>query len=166
MDGCANRARTRFGALCEKHYYRRRRHGHTDDPVYGKLSLSSEGYLIAYITGHPLSTKAGLVYHHRAVLYAEFGDGEQSCHWCKRHVAWKGLGISKLYVDHLDTVKTNNDPANLVPSCARCNGARASFVTWIAQHADDPYLTALFDHAKRAAAADELSDASPPGSKV
>ncbi len=65
---------------------------------------------------------------HRAVLYEKLGADAQSCHWCQAEVRWRTVrdagsytGPGALLVDHLDGNKRNNDPANLVPSCHRCN---------------------------------------------
>jgi HNH endonuclease len=62
------------------------------------------------------------VYEHRYVLYERLGDGPQQCWWCGREVRWK----KDLDVDHLDYDKSNNDPANLVPSCRACNIGRGA----------------------------------------
>lgn len=75
--------------------------------------------------GHPLADKDGMVRVHRRALYDKIGPGEHACHWCGRPVAWDGVGIGRLCVDHIDGDRWNNDPANLVPSCRRCNTKRA-----------------------------------------
>jgi len=57
------------------------------------------------------------VFEHRAVLYDEIGGGGHPCHYCGIVVYWQ----YDLVVDHVDEDKTNNSPANLVPSCTPCN---------------------------------------------
>jgi hypothetical protein len=75
-----------------------------------------------YDPGHPLAMSGGRVLRNRRVLFAAIGDGAHPCHWCLRPVEW---GID-LHADHLDGDKTNNEPANLVPSCPSCNVARGN----------------------------------------
>lgn len=84
--------------------------------------LDSDGY--AFLTGqqgHPLAYKNGSIAEHRKILYDAIGPGQHPCEWCGKLKEW-GHG---LYVDHLDDDKTNNDLANLVPSCLRCNWGRS-----------------------------------------
>ena len=82
-----------------------------------------------YLTGmqdHPLAVgRSGQVSEHRVVLYGAIGPGPHSCHWgCGKILEWGGhTGIQ---ADHIDGVKTNNDPANLVPACISCNRRRAA----------------------------------------
>lgn len=77
---------------------------------------------------HPLADGQGCVRVHRLVLYAKIGPGEHPCHWCGRTVSWdvgaRSLEPRMLVPDHLDGVKTNNDPDNLVPACTPCNVMR------------------------------------------
>lgn len=84
------------------------------------------------------------MYVHRIVLYEKIGPGTHDCHWCRKEVEWSVTGSRKLVVDHLDGVKTNNDPSNLVAACHRCNSIRGLFQNWVETHRDDPFLAALF----------------------
>ncbi|MGI8721199.1 MAG: hypothetical protein ACR2JG_03120 [Geodermatophilaceae bacterium] len=85
--------------------------------------LDANGYLVRRLAGpHPLADNQGRVYEHRLVLYAVLGPGTFPCHWCRKPVDWDER---TLHVDHLDDDKTNNNPANLVPSCLVCNVRRA-----------------------------------------
>lgn len=59
---------------------------------------------------------------HRVLLLHKLGAGPQKCHWCHKEVLW---GVYPgIYTDHLNGNKLDNDPDNLVPSCARCNSMR------------------------------------------
>jgi hypothetical protein len=75
------------------------------------------------LVGHPLAHANGAVYAHRAVLWDKIGPGEHRCHWCGRSITWFGPG-PRIYPDHLDRNRWNNDPANLEPSCHWCNSYR------------------------------------------
>lgn len=146
VDGCSQKAVTRYGQLCSRHTARVYRTGTVDDPVYGRLYLNSSGYLCeTWNHDHPVSSKRGFVYLHRKVLYNAIGPGPHRCHWCHAEVEWKGTGQRKLVVDHVDAIKTNNAIENLVPSCHRCNSTRGLFISWVLHHRDDPFLRALFD---------------------
>ncbi len=78
--------------------------------------------------GHPLAPPSGAVAISRVTLYDRIGPGEHPCHWCGDLVEWMvGRGVRNpraLLVDHLDHDATNDDPANLVPSCNPCNSHR------------------------------------------
>jgi hypothetical protein len=121
VAGCEKPA-SRVGAgLCEMHYMRVRRHGDTDkvNRVKSGLLEHTGGYLLAYAPDHPLSRNRGRVYEHRAVFYAEKGEGPFRCHWCARVVTWDDM-----HVDHLNDDVKDNRPGNLVASCPRCNQRR------------------------------------------
>lgn len=114
--------------LCEKHYMRAWRH--EGDVTAGEGRYGSgwpaKGYVSTARTGHPLARAKGQVQMHRLVLFHEIGEGPHRCHWCHRSIAWTyGMVEWGLVVDHVDGDGSNNDPANLVPSCQRCNTWRA-----------------------------------------
>ena len=90
----------------------------------GKGWLDSEGYRLVRRPGHPLARRAGAVLEHRAVLFDAIGDGEHPCHWCHVPLTWKVTGRKRIYVDHLDDNRLNNQRANLVPACLDCNARR------------------------------------------
>lgn len=127
------------------------------------------GYVVLYRPDHPLTGKTGLLLKHRMVLFDSIGPGAHPCNWCKTPVTWlvRGRGefrTDELVVDHVDTNRTNNDLANLVPSCAKCNlsrmggnerivnddevfivrsnGTRLRAVTVICANCSDPFLRA------------------------
>lgn len=145
IDGCESKSRTIEGKLCEAHYYRRRRTGSTDDPVYGRKYVASHGYVISYSPTHPMAAKSGTLYEHRLNLFNAIGGGTHQCHWCKQYVSWDiRSGKHKLVVDHLDNNKLNNEVDNLVPACHACNSSRGLFASWATKHKDDPFLLRLF----------------------
>lgn len=119
VEGCCNSATRSKRTLCEKHYYRIRRHGCADDPA-SKLSISSHGYELVYAPTHPLANAHGVVYKHRMVVYDRMKDIRQiHCYHCQSAIDWHNL-----HIDHLDNNKKNNDIHNLVCSCPKCNQAR------------------------------------------
>ena len=65
----------------------------------------------------------GEAYVHRQVGRIKYPEDEQECHWCTQPVFWDEEKTSKytLIIDHIDEDRANNDPANLVASCQRCN---------------------------------------------
>lgn len=131
---CTRKARTRFGELCEAHYYRRRRGTSSERPIWdreigsrvtGTALKTSHGYLLVYSPNHALADAVGNVYQHRQVLFDEIGEGPHDCHWCGQTVDWAGVNGKRIDVDHVDGDKSNNDLGNLVPSCHRCNSLRS-----------------------------------------
>lgn len=123
VEGCDRHSRTRSGALCETHYYRRYRTGHVellkrDIPL---VQEHTHGYLLDYAPDHPLGTRGrrNRVYQHRRVYYEANGDGPFACHWCGIEVTW-----ATMHVDHVDADRKNNSLSNLVASCPACNVQR------------------------------------------
>lgn len=80
--------------------------------------------------GHPIAPPSGTVAISRLTLYDKIGPGPHPCHWCERPVDWMpGASVGEdgsLLADHLDWDPTNDDPANLVPTCNPCNSHRRS----------------------------------------
>ena len=127
VDVCTNVA---HGAgYCDSHYKRWQRHG---DPLAGMVwgaarGVSAQGYIVLARPKHPLASPHGKVLEHRMVLFDTIGQGDHPCHWCGKALRWDAhrRQHDALTTDHLDSVKTNNDPSNLVPSCLACNGGRS-----------------------------------------
>lgn len=121
VEGCGRTANRVGARLCEAHYMRVRRHGSTErrSKVKAGALEHSGGYLLDYAPCHPLSRGKARVYQHRAVFYAQHGDGPFECHWCNKVVGW-----SDMHVDHLNDDKQDNRIENLVASCPICNQKR------------------------------------------
>lgn len=130
--GCGRQPRGRCSPYCERHYYRLYKRGlptaHPRGPVAEpegarkppkERYTNSNGYVRLRRPGHALADRKGYVYEHRLVLYDKLDGALPVCHWCTTPLTWKTV-----QPDHLDDVKTNNDPDNLVPSCGVCNRRR------------------------------------------
>lgn len=126
-----------YQALCERHYSVRRAaklptlfHADKPEPM-GRYENRKTGYILLRDKTHPLASKQGYVYEHRAVAFSKYGPGPQVCHWCSAGIEW-----AYLHVDHLDWNRINNTYANLVTSCPDCNVNRNS--PKAAEPADSP----------------------------
>lgn len=116
------------GRYCTTHRARLTRLGTFVLPVRDRYRHSS-GYWHIKRPEHPLAHSSGWLREHRAVLFDAIGPGEHPCHWCHTTVSWDKSyprSMVGLVVDHVDENPGNNDPSNLVPSCAPCNLARSS----------------------------------------
>ena len=86
----------------------------------------SSGYRLRKAPGHPMARSNGWAYEHRLVAFRKYGPGAQACHWCGIRLGWPAI-----VVDHLNEVKTDNRPENLVVACTPCNRARGSIIPFI-----------------------------------
>ena len=112
--------------LCERHYARVRKTGAVE--LVPRISLMiSRGYRIVKDAGHPLAMANGWVAEHRLVAFAKYGSGSLNCHWCDSSIEWP-----ETHVDHLNEIKDDNRPENLVVACSRCNRARGAMKPFIA----------------------------------
>lgn len=120
VDGCSNWAN---GRMCPKHFHWQQQRGTTEAPpaTPAKQWQQGNGYLMISAAGHILARR-GRVYVHRLTLFDKIGYGPHSCRWCGVHVNWFG----GLVVDHIDEVRTNNNPTNLATSCQPCNIRRSA----------------------------------------
>lgn len=125
VDGCQRKARSSKQPLCETHYYRVRRNGslalklETNPPP--ACVSHTQGYVLEWAPNHPLARGSSRVYQHRLVLHEALGEGPFDCHWCGVSVTWDDM-----HVDHLNGVRDDNAPSNLVPSCPACNIKRGT----------------------------------------
>lgn len=128
VAGCTAPPRSGSADLCNKHYFRKYRHGDATANWATDAIRVSKGrrYRSAHLPQHPLAGLDGRVYVHRAVLFDEIGYGPHLCFWCGTTVTWGGRSRTSLFVDHLDGYGDNNDPTNLVASCPACNTRRAT----------------------------------------
>lgn len=126
VSGCSKPA-TRVGSgLCETHFYRIRRTGTTNRKEMSGRYWTTAGYIKLLQPKHPLADSNGSVFEHRWVMY-EITEGEcPKCYWCGCDLTWP-----EVVIDHLNEVKHDNNPDNLVPSCNNCNRARGAFVPFI-----------------------------------
>lgn len=118
---------TRSGdGLCERHYRRVRNTGSFDLTPRVELQTSN-GYVMVKKPEHPLAAKSnGWAFQHRVVAYEKYGPGPHPCHWCGLVLPW-----GDLVVDHLNEVKADNRPDNLVPTCNPCNRIRGGMIPFI-----------------------------------
>lgn len=99
--------------------WKRNNEGHTYTDSYGYVRY------IGY--EHPATNASGLTGYHRIVLWDKLNGADAvPCHWgCGKTLYWNpSEGQTKLCVDHVNLVKDDNSPSNLVPACASCNSGR------------------------------------------
>ena len=127
VDGCGKQARPGRQPICAMHYHRRYRTGslERDEPSYRWIN-KSDGYYVNISADHPLAGKNGVVREHRVVAYDKYGDGPHSCHWCGTVLQWVDI-----CVDHMNNVRSDNTPDNLVVSCNGCNGSRGRMFSFM-----------------------------------
>lgn len=80
--------------------------------------------------GHPLTVGQGRTLGvHKLALWEKIGPGTHPCHYCAVPVTWRARESgARLTVEHLDRDRLNNNPANLVPCCYRCNNLNRSTI--------------------------------------
>lgn len=95
----------------------------------GHTYVDNQSGYVRYIGyKHPATNPSGITFEHRIVLWDKLGGGDANCHWCDTPVTWsKKYPQHKdaLVVDHLNNIKSDNRPENLVPSCQKCNFGRS-----------------------------------------
>ena len=86
------------------------------------------GYVKYIGYNHPAANPSGITQEGRIVLWDKLKGKGAMCHWgCSTWVSWDRVhpvDKNALVVDHLNLIKGDNRPENLVPSCAHCNTTR------------------------------------------
>lgn len=121
--GCEEKATRVSVGLCEACYCQLRRTGSVARKPLKGWTRTAAGYVRVAAPAHPMSDKAGWVYEHRKVMYDQLGPGPQACYWCGLTLSWEDVVI-----DHLNEIKDDNSPRNLVVSCNDCNRARGAML--------------------------------------
>lgn len=127
IEGCGNPINRPRHKLCENHYCLLRRNGSPQRKwTVRHRYITDMGYVMLKRPEHPLAMKSGCVFEHRMVAHDKHGGTCPPCHWCGCELTW-----DRAQVDHLDEIKHNNDPDNLVVSCSFCNRARGRLLPLI-----------------------------------
>lgn len=125
VDGCDLPQRSSRSRWCEKHYMRMRRNNdlrpRNEVSPPPPIVTHDAGYLLEYAPKHPMA-RGSRVYQHRRVFFDAHGSGPFQCHWCHKVVTW-----ADMHVDHVNAVRDDNRPENLVAACPSCNQGRARY---------------------------------------
>lgn len=134
VEACNNKLKNTRTGHCSKHEARFRRTGDTKK-IEKDRRTDDRGYVSVRVgLEHPLSDRQGWTYEHRLVAYSKYGPEAHFCHWCGTSITW-----ANNVVDHLDEVKANNDPDNLVSCCSRCNLARGAMLPFLQRMTNSGY---------------------------
>jgi hypothetical protein len=109
--------------LCEACYYQLRRTGGVARRGVTLRVITKEGYVRLILPFHPLATTRGCILEHRKILFDQHGTGPHPCFWCGTSLDWK-----EIVGDHLNEIKHDNRPENLVISCNTCNRMRGGML--------------------------------------
>lgn len=119
IEGCDRDAHYKAAELCQRHYFRQRRTGTTDQAVRKPAKpfyMHKTGYVLVRAVGHPLAMKNGNIFEHRKVVYERYGEDLPPCEICGAASSW-----ATSHIDHKDRDRANNAPDNLRPLCPGCN---------------------------------------------
>jgi hypothetical protein len=127
VEGCGRSIKYRAAQLCQKHYFRVRRNGHTEllttikkretgHSRQYRITMPGKGYQRLYEPTHPLRDSSGYVSEHRKVVYDRYGECLPDCEICGKPTNW-----ATCHIDHIDEDVKNNCQDNLRPLCAGCN---------------------------------------------
>lgn len=129
VHGCSNRATRIKWGCCERCHARSLRSGSvamTLEIRVGKRTRTSSGYIKLRTKGHAMADSSGMAFEHRLVAFEMHSGQCPNCYWCGKALPWKDCAV-----DHLNEVKADNRPANLVVSCLRCNRGRGAMLPFI-----------------------------------
>lgn len=144
---CDGKATRRSSGMCEMHYTRLRRSGSVQVRMAAYRYVTASGYVKLLMPDHPLAEgSSGAVAEHRYVAYQKYGQAI-CCHWCSIRLSWKSA-----VVDHLNDIKSDNRPDNLVVACNNCNRARGAILPFLASLTAESLEDFLY-HARRYAMA-------------
>lgn len=128
VEGCCKPIKRVTVSLCEMHYMRWRRNGNMLKQKSNGRYKTRDGYVLLNLPQHPLANMGGAVAEHRSVAYSKYAGICPPCHWCAKDLSWEDA-----VVDHLNEIKDDNAPDNLVVSCNACNRARGGILPFIRQ---------------------------------
>lgn len=132
VSDCIRKANRVSARMCEACYCYQRRNGTIATVKERKTRVgryvSSAGYVMLNAPGHPMANIIGLAYEHRVVVFDSLGGVCVPCFWCGVALEW-----ADAVVDHLNEVKDDNQPGNLMVACNRCNRARGSILPFLAR---------------------------------
>lgn len=128
IEGCGSVADYKAAQLCQKHYFRQWRNGHTELKAelkrakFGfsrqpRIVMPGRGYIRVYAPSHPLADSAGYVAENRKVVFDRYGHSLPPCEICGKPMSWG----SDIHIDHRDDDVSNNHQDNLRPLCRGCN---------------------------------------------
>lgn len=127
VPDCTKPRRSKSAKWCAMHYHRWYRHGSVDKVATASgIGAPKSKYRTRGCAGHPLADKQGRTWEHRLVLFDLLGGADAPCHYCGLKLRWFAHRSEKdaMQVDHLNRVRDDNRPENLVPACRKCNVRR------------------------------------------
>lgn len=126
ISACSNKVKNIGRMICAKHETRMIRTGDYTRRKPTVRTTRTNGYVVVKMPEHPLCQSSGWIFEHRMVAYTKYGAGQQECHWCGIRMPW-----DQMVVDHMNNVKSDNRPDNLVVTCNTCNRSRGLLIGFV-----------------------------------